>query len=51
MIGLQAAEAQKAIEEESLAKVEGEVREKLARTLRGLEVNLSFFIIIIIIGS
>ncbi|CAN7066098.1 unnamed protein product [Brassica oleracea var. botrytis] len=36
-----AAEAQKAIEEESLAKVEGEVREKLARTLRGVELDKS----------
>ncbi|CAF2051669.1 unnamed protein product [Brassica napus] len=36
-----AAEAQKAIEEESLAKVEGEVREKLARTLRGLDKSVS----------
>lgn len=46
MIGLQAAEAQKAIEEESLATVEGEVREKLARTLRGVEVNLSFLLLL-----
>ena len=39
----QAAEAQEALEEESLAKVESEVRQELQQTLKGDDVSLSLW--------
>lgn len=40
---MQAAEAQEALEKESLAKVETEVREELAQTLQGNDVSVALF--------